>query len=431
MRTRKVVLSAHWLPILLALCAGLCRAQFSGSIQGIVQDPSGAVVPNAAVRLLNLRTQVTSEAKTSAEGNYRFVSLAPGSYQITVEAQGFNRTTVKFDIATDQNLNLPVSMTVRSATEAVEVTGEAPVLNTAESRNQLTLGTQAVAELPVPGRNMVTLATLAPGASGLGTMGGGQPGHVGTPGSGVDNYSTETQVDASANGEGQMSNLWVVDGLDVTSGIRQGVLNLTPNPDTIQETSIEVNTFSSEYGRSDGLQMVMTTKSGTDQFHGLAADYFTFQKMFASTEFSHNYPPFHSNNMSGAVGGPVIPHKRFYFYFGVEPLRASSSTGNSLVTFADPQFTSWAQANYPNTLGTKLLTTYLPQHITGVSVASTANSLFAGTCGTAATNSLPCSTPMVDQGGFNSTQFRNGTQWFGRIDKYWENDRIYGRRQVL
>ena len=425
MRTSKVVPSARWLPILFVLCAGLSRAQFSGSIQGVVQDPSGAVVPNATVRLLNVRTQVSSETKSGTEGNYRFVSLAPGAYQITAEAQGFNKTVVKFEIETDQNLNLPISMTVTTATEAVEVTGQAPVLNTAESRNELTLETQAVAELPVPGRNMVTLATLAPGASGLGTMGGGQPGHVGTPGSGVDNYSTETQVDASANGEGQMSNMWVVDGLDVTSGIRQGVLNLTPNPDTIQETSIEVNTFSSEYGRSDGLQMIMTTKSGSDQFHGLAADYFTFQKMFAATEFSHNYPPFHSNNMSGAVGGPVIPHRRFYFYFGVEPLRSSASTGNSLVTFADPAFTSWAQANYPSTLGTKLLTTYLPQHITGVSVASTAATLFPGTCGSASL-SLPCSTPVIDQGGFNSTQFRNGTQWFARIDKYWDKDRIYG-----
>ena len=74
----------------------------------------------------------------------------------------------------------------------------------------------------------------------------------------------------------------------VTSGIRQGVLNLTPNPDSIQETSIEVNTFSPEYGRSDGLSMIMTTKSGTNQFHGLASDYFTYQNLFAGTEFSHN-----------------------------------------------------------------------------------------------------------------------------------------------
>jgi len=426
MRKRKALPNIRGLPILLALCAGVCYAQFSGSIQGVVQDPTGAVVPDATVRLSNVRTQVSSETRSSPEGNYRFVSLAPGSYQIVAEAHGFNKTTVNFDLETNQNLNMPVSLTIAVAAEAVVVTGEAPVLNTAESRNQLTLATQAVAELPVPGRNMVTLATMAPGATGLGTTGGGQPGHTGTPGSGVDNYSTETQVDASANGEGQMSNMWVIDGLDITSAIRQGVLNLTPNPDSIQETAIEVNTFSAEYGRSDGLQMIMTTRSGTDKFHGLVADYFTYQGMFAATEFTHNYPPFHSNNMSAAIGGPIIPHREFYFFFAIEPLRSSSSTGNTLDSFAAPEFTSWAQQNYPSTLGTKLLATYLPQHITGVSVAQTAASIFPGTCGTAATNNLPCNLPVIDQGGFNSTQFRNGTQWFLRVDKYFKNDRIYG-----
>ena len=150
----------------------------------------------------------------------------------------------------------------------MEVTEQAPVVNPDESRNQLTLEHQAVDELPVAGRSIVGLATLAPGVTGLGTSA------ANAPGSGVDNYSTETVVDASANGQGQMSNMWVVDGLDVTSGIRQGVLNLTPNPDSVQEIGIQVNTFSSEYSRASGLQTVMVTKSGTDQFHGFAADYY-------------------------------------------------------------------------------------------------------------------------------------------------------------
>jgi len=133
-------------------------------------------------------------------------------------------------------------------------------------------------------------------------------------------------------------------------------------------------------------------------------------------------PPF----PTGAVGGPVIPHHQFYFYFAVEPLRSSASTGNTLDTFTDPQFTAWAQANYPNTVGTKLLTTYLPTHLTNVSVVQTAANIFPTTCGGPATNGLPCSTPMIDQGGFSSTNFRNGTQYFVRLDKYWQNDRIYG-----
>ena len=124
---------------------------------------------------------------------------------------------------------MTVTLPLKSVTTSVEVTEQAPVLNPKRRRNQFTLEHVEVDHLPVAGRSIVGLATLAPGVTGLGT------GTANAPGSNVDNYSTETAVDASANGEGQMSNMWVVDGLDVTSGIRQGILNLTPNPDSVQE----------------------------------------------------------------------------------------------------------------------------------------------------------------------------------------------------
>src|ERR1035441_171370 len=116
-------------------------AQFSGSIQGTVQDPAGAVVPNAKVQLKNTATGVATATTSDAEGNYRFVSLAPGSYQLTVDASGFNTTAVAFSLETSQNLNIPVAMKVATASQAVEVTGQVPILNTAESRNQMTLET--------------------------------------------------------------------------------------------------------------------------------------------------------------------------------------------------------------------------------------------------------------------------------------------------
>src|SRR5690349_13325787 len=122
---------------LAAVMAAACWGQFSGSIQGTVQDPAGAVVPNAKVQLKNTGTNVVTSTTTDAEGNYRFVSLAPGSYAIVVEAPGFNPTTVNFALETSQNLNIPVSMKVAVASQTVEVTAEAPVLNTAESRNQM------------------------------------------------------------------------------------------------------------------------------------------------------------------------------------------------------------------------------------------------------------------------------------------------------
>jgi hypothetical protein len=227
-----------------------------------------------------------------------------------------------------------------------------------------------------------------------------------------------------------MANMYVIDGLDVTSGIRQGVLNLTPNPDAIQETSIQVNTFSSEYGRAAGLQTVFTTRSGTNQIHGSVADYFTYQKMFAHQYFTGAYEPFHSNNMSFAVGGPVIPHHQLFFYFAVEPLRSSASAGGTF-TFADTQFITWAQQNHPNTVGTGIPGTYQPSNIAGATVLQTALEVFGvdankvPICGTPAVENIPCSLPMIDSGSFGAVQIRNGTQYFARLDKVFKNDRVY------
>ena len=412
--------------ITLVAVSAISYAQFTANIQGTVQDPSGAAVGQAKLVLQNSATQVSATTTSDSTGNYKFLSLAPGSYTITAEAPNFQKSRVSITLLTEQNLNVPVTLKVGTVTEAVNVTSEVPVVDTADSRTQLTLENQAVAELPIVGRNLVTLVTLAPGVSGLGTSGSG------SPASGVDNFSTEEQVDASANGQGQNNNQYVVDGLDVTSGIRQGVLNLTPQPAAIQETSIQVNTFTSEYSRAAGLQTMFTTRSGTDQFHGSAEDYFNYQKMFANQRFISSaqtpYKPFHSNNMDFAIGGPIVPHHNSFFYFAVEPLRSSQSAGG-LVNFVDPQFISFAQTNYPGNVGTKVLTTYLPSGIGGATVSSTAQQVFgnaAGGCGTTAgQNGVPCSLPMIDTGSFGAVSIRNGTQYFARIDQGFHNDRIY------
>jgi len=408
--------------LLVLLSAASAFAQFTSSVQGTVQDPSGAGIAKATVRLLNVATNAAQTAASDEAGNFRFLSLAPGSYRVTVEASGFAKSEVNITVLTEQNLSVPVTLKVGSISEAISVTTEAPVLDTVDSRTQLTLENQAVAQLPIVGRNLVTLVTMAPGASGLGTSA------AGSPASGVDNFSTEEQVDASANGQGGNNNQYVVDGLDVTSGIRQGVLNLTPQPEAIRETSIQVNTFTSEYSRAAGLQTMFTTKSGSDRFHGSASDYFNYEKMFASQHYvGFPYLPFHSNNLDFAVGGPVIPHHGFYFYFAVEPLRSSAGTGGS-VNFAAPEFIQFAQ-NTPalaKTVGTGLLTTYQPVGVTGVSVSQTAQDVLgAGVCGTAVADNIPCATPMVDTGAFGGTSIRNGTQYFGRLDKDFKNDRIY------
>ena len=415
--------------ILMALCLALTQpsfAQFSGSLTGTVQDPSGASIPNAKLTLANDATGEQRSTTSDATGLYRFVSLAPGNYHLNASAAGFANSVTPVILQTNQILDIPVKLSIGSQAQTVEVTTQSPVLDTADTRIQETLSTQTLSTLPLAGRSMISLVTLAPGVTGTGITSNG------SPGSGRDNYSTETQVDASANGQGAVGNMYIIDGLDVTSSIRPGVLNLTPNPDSIQETSIQTNTYSVDYGRASSVQMTMTTKSGTDHYHGNISDYFTNQQLTAGTEFTHKYPPFHSNNMSGTIGGPIVPHHNWgFFFFSIEPLRASNAVTES-ITFEDQAFTQFAATAFPGTVGTKILTSYPVSKVADVTVAATAASLYpvntsgSPICGTASTFNLPCSTAMIDSANYSDTAYRNGMQYSIRLDKDFSRDRLYG-----
>ena len=134
------------------LCTIFSFGQFSGSIQGVVQDPSSAGVAKARVNLVNVSTNVTRTTTTDDSGNYTFPSVAPGAYKVSVEASGFSKAEATVTLLTEQNLNVPISLKVGSASEAITVTTEAPVVDTSDSRTQMTLENQAVAQLPIQGR---------------------------------------------------------------------------------------------------------------------------------------------------------------------------------------------------------------------------------------------------------------------------------------
>lgn len=408
--------------LLLVVCTGLApcaMAQFSGSLFGTVLDSSGAVVPGVALQLRNTATNVVQESRSDAQGNYHFNSLAPSTYDLIARMQGFSDTGSKFTLETNQTLNLDIKLAVGGASQTVVINTEAPMIDVGDTRLEQTLNTAALSSLPLAGRSMISLIALAPGVSGLGVTSNG------SPGSGRDNYSTETSVDASANGQGSVSNMYVLDGLDIDSDARPGVLNMTPNPDAIQETSIQTNTYNVDYGRATSLLMTMTTKSGTSDYHGSFGDYYTYENLFAGTEFTHKYTPFHTNNFSGTIGGPIIPHRQFFFFFAIEPQRASAGASSS-ITFEDPLFTQFAKSNFPDTLGTQLLTTYPVSRVTNEAVLSTAEDTFPTTCGTAATSFIPCDLPMVDSANFSTTTYRNANQYSVRIDKPFRSDRLYG-----
>ncbi len=405
------------LAVLLIVCCGSsAHAQFSASVQGTVTDASGAVVSGAAITLKSDAQQVTSSARTDNAGVYRFLSIAPGNYVVTVKAAGFGAKTTPVVLTTNETRDLSVSLTTGDVSTTVTVSSEAPLLNPAETRNQLTLDQQAFNNLPLPGRNFITLITLAPGVTGLGTN--------------TDNFNTEAANDVSANGRSANGNLYVVDGLDITSSVRPGVPNLTPNPDSIAEASIQTNTFSADYGRASSIQTTVTTKAGSDQIHGFASDYYTSQAFEAYTHFAKNYLPFHSDNISAGIGGPIYPLHQAYFFFSIEPLRSITSTLGNTVTYEDPAFTAFAQKTFPGTVGTQLLTNYGVSNVAGATVSQTAAQAFpansARPCGTAASNFLPCSTPVIDTGFFAGSSYRNAVQYNVRLDKDFKNDRLYG-----
>ena len=398
------------------------HAQFSSNLQGVVADPTGAVVAGAHITLRNVQTGVTQTTTSGGGGDFHFVRVAPGSYEVTADAQGFAAHRVAIQLGTDQTQNLNITLNVSSQIQTIQVTDQAPVIDTAETRNQLAMQTAELSSLPLPGRNQLGLVTLAPGVTGLGVSGSGGNGQSN------DNFAAETQVTASANGRSSVGNMFVVDGLDITSNITPGVLNLVPNPDTIQEATVQVNTFDVEYGRSSSLVEVMTTRSGGDKYHFLASDYYTANWLTARTEFqpaeTFHMLPFHSDNISTYLSGPIPFLKNTYFFTGWEPLLASTQA-SSQITVEDPQFTTWAQANWPNSTGVKLLAQYPSVNVSRTGVNATGASLFKSACGTAAAANIPCSLPVADNGVFNATNYRNALQYNIRLDKYFSKDRFY------
>ncbi len=393
-------------------------AQFNSSLRGVITDPSGGAVPKAAVSIKNSETGVAATTTSDNSGNYVFTSLAPGQYEITVQAPGFRAALVRATLQTAQTLDVPVRLAVATAAESVQVQAEAPLLDTADARIQATVTTATLEALPLQGRTMFGLVSMAPGVTGLGLLTGG------APQSAPDNYSTEISNNVNANGRSFDANLYVVDGLDITSSVRPGVLNLSPSPDSVQEISIQTNTYSVEYGRATSILTAVTTKSGSNGLHGTLGMYFTSQQLWARTIFTNKYLPFHQSNYTGTIGGPIV-RNRLFFFGSFEPLRSLVSS-SGLTTFEAPEFVNWARANFPNSIGTGLMVSY---PVTGASitgVAKTARDIFGSGCGTPANAGIPCDLPMIDSGNFNFSPFRNGTQFNGRLDQYFRKDRVYG-----
>ncbi len=396
------------------------HAQYNGNIQGVLLDPSGAVVPGADVMLTNVETGIMVQTKSGDTGNYRFSSLEPGNYVIKVSAQGFEADEVRTTLETSQTLAVNISLRVSTSKQSVTVTTTGPILDVDENRLETTIPSQEVVDLPELNRNTWDTLTVAPGVSGTGTRGAGE-----SPGGGADNFGTQTPA-ISANGRSYTGNVVMVDGLNVTSPVQNGNIVLSPIQDSVQEMSIQANAWDAENETGSSVLVQVTTKSGTNKFHGTGTLYFTNQDLIANQEFSNGYTPFGRKDLSATFGGPIIKDKTFFFA-DFEKLWSTVAESNSgTQTWEAPEFVTWAKANYPNTVGTTVLTDYPIAYGKSLGTYETASQYFGSSCGTAAAGNIPCSTPVLDSGTFESSPYYNALQYNFRLDHYFTTkDRFY------
>lgn len=395
---------------------GLVYAQSTSAVlTGTVVDSSGATVPDAAATLSSSDTGFIRRFTTGWSGQFVFPLLEPGQYQLRVEHSGF-KLFLLTDILLGAGQAARVNPVLEVASEAQTVTVNADGrLIDAAAGLRFTLRREVLQSMPMQGRNFLSLAGAAPGVVGTGAL------------NDRDNFAAEQNFDLSANGRNSTGNAFLLDGLNVTSNIVAGVTNLSPNPDSIQEYTVQTNTFTVEQGRASSLQVSMLTRGGTNYWHGAASYFFTNQKLAARTIFTDKYEPFEKHNIAAALGGPVIRDKLFFFA-SVEALRSNESQANALQTYESDEFVAFAKSRYPESAGTRALTEAPVVNVNTIGVAATARDVLGSSCGTPASRMLPCDMPLISVGQYRANSSRNGLQYSLRLDRDFSNsrDRVYG-----
>jgi hypothetical protein len=277
-----------------------------GSISGTIQDPTGAVIPNAHVTLLNTDQGISLETTTNTGGAFTFSPVRIGHYTVSASAPGFSTTTQQnVQMPAPQNLQVNVQLKPGSATQTVEVTAAPPELQTQDASLGQVVDQHSVNSLPLNGRNFTFLAQL---------------------GAGVNTPEADTRGNAAsgaftANGLRPAQNNYLLDGIDNNSNAVD-FLNGTnfvilPPVDAIQEFKVQTGDFSAELGRSAGAVLNATIKSGTNSIHGAAWEFFRNDKLDAADWFEDNAGikkgELRQNQFGGAIGGPIIKNKAFFF----------------------------------------------------------------------------------------------------------------------
>ena len=301
-------------------------AQTTGTISGTVQDGSGAVVPGVPVVARNEATGLVRTAVTGMEGRFVLAALPPGSYEVRAALAGFTahvRRNVTLTIA--QTLNLAVVLQVGPVAVEDVVVGIVPLVNTSSSELSYFVGSDAIEQLPLNGRNYTDLALLQPGVLAFPHRDGGS---VVAHGLGM-----------SVNGQDPRSNVYLLDGTlqnDFTNGPAGSATGTALGVETVREFRVEVNAYSAEFGRNSGGQINVLTKSGTNTRSGSLFEFHRNDALDARNYFdTTGKPDFTRNQFGGTIGGPLAKDRAFFF-FGAEALIERLGRTISTVVPDDP-----------------------------------------------------------------------------------------------
>jgi hypothetical protein len=305
MLKRKALLAAIVCSVF-SLCP-LLFGQANGSLSGTVADKTGSVITGAAVTITSQETGLTRETKTDDSGHYLVPLLPVAHFTIRVESQGF-QTSVQKDIRlqVDEQREINFTLIPAAVTSTVEVSATEVAVETTNPTLGQVITSEEVAELPLNGRNFVQLATLTPG-----TTSSTSPVSFFTNAASSE-AATRGSFSLSVGGSREQSTDWLLDGND-NNQLDEGGIAIFPDMDDIQEFKVLTYNYSAEYGERAGPTVLVTTKSGTNQYHGTLFEYFRNTSLDASTPFVNAATKFNLNQFGFSLGGPIQKDKTFFF----------------------------------------------------------------------------------------------------------------------
>jgi len=320
-KTRSILTAIALVLTMGSFWSGNAAAQgLFGTIGGAVTDASGAVIPGATVKIINVSTNVETTITTNATGDYSASGLNPGIYRVEVSAKGFkNEVQNGIVLEVDGNPKASFKLQIGAASETVTVTGESTVMQTQTSSLGQTVDEEQLSDLPLSGS-----AGTGHSAYSLLQLSAGVTQQTGEGGYALDN--------ARLNGGRPRMDDYLIDGTS-TEQPTFGGPDANPSVDSVQELRVQTNNFAAEYGKVSGGVIELTTKSGTNKFHGSAYEYYQTSKLDANSYFSNldgiPIQPSHFDEFGGTVGGPVLKSKLFFFtdYQGVRSAGSTTETG--------------------------------------------------------------------------------------------------------